>query len=118
MSARITDPKTSHDAAKIRPKKKADVRAIILAELRKRKRGLADFQLEEIVTKRAGVTPQRVRTVRAELAKPAKTAASKVNGWEGASGTWTWRSPQVTAVEGVYRESPTGRKAQVWRAVA
>lgn len=63
MSARMNDPVTSHVAGL----DKRNVAGLVLAELGKRKNGLPDHRLVEFVCRRSRVTPQRVRTVRAEL---------------------------------------------------
>lgn len=102
MTARTTDPRTSHEAGE----KKRDVRAEILAAFKRRPvKGWTDFELEPVIIDRTGVSPQRVRTVRAEL-----------TGWEPHP---TERDRKVLRpIQPVFRQTrktPRGNSAQVFR---
>lgn len=92
--ARTSDPRTSHEAGT----RKRDVREEILAAFRRRPaKGWTDFELEAVIVDRTGVSPQRVRTVRAEL--------SDVYGpYRDIEPAW-----------GVTRKTPRGHAAQVYR---
>lgn len=97
--ARTTDPKTSHDASK----NKRDVRAEILAAFRKRPvKGWTDFELEPYIIDRTGVSPQRVRTVRAALTEPFPELPIDPE-------------QPIRPARGVTRHTPRGHAAQVFR---
>ena len=105
--ARATDPQTSHSAGK----GKRDVRAEILAAFRRRPvKGWTDFELEAVIVDKTGVSPQRVRTTRAELTGKRM---------DGPHGFW-YQAPGehgdcIVPVEGVTRPTPRGYAAQVFR---
>jgi hypothetical protein len=105
--ARTTDPSTSHKAAE----GKRDVRAEILAAFHRRPvKGWTDFELEPVIVDATGVSPQRVRTVRAELTRPTSGVLPG-----RFSATWTWSAAPLAAVEGATRATPRGHRAQVFR---
>jgi len=102
--ARATDPQTSHDAGT----NKRDVRAAILAAYKRRpEKGWTDFELEPVIVDQTGVSPQRVRTARAELTG------------------WTQHPTEldrmillpIQAVYGRTRKTPRGHSAQVFRLI-
>lgn len=100
--ARTADPRTSHEAAT----GKRDVRTEILNAFRRRPvKGWTDFELEAVIVDRTGVSPQRVRTVRAEL-----------TGWTAHP---TERDRRlllpIQPVYGQFRKTPRGLNAQVFR---
>lgn len=85
--SRTTDPVTSHEAAA--GVDGADSRAAVLAELRLRRLGLADFELQEQLAGR--FSEARIRTARHELAEAGLVESL-----------------------GIYRLTRAGRRAQVW----
>lgn len=99
--ARATDPQTSHDAGR----NKRDVRTEILNAFKRRPvKGWTDFELEAVIVDRTGVSPQRVRTCRAEL-----------TGWTYNPALGRKVLLPIQAVYGEYRKTPRGLKAQVFR---
>lgn len=99
--ARTSDPRTSHEAAT----GKRDVRAEILNAFRRRPvKGWTDFELEAVIVDRTGVSPQRVRTVRAEL-----------TGWVYVPVLDRKVLKPIQPVYGQFRKTPRGLNAQVFR---
>lgn len=95
--SRATDPATSHKAAQ----KKPDVKAHILAAFDRRPvKGWTDFELEQEITAKTGVSPQRVRTARAELTSWATIPYV--------------RSGPIRPRVGVFRKTERGFDAQVY----
>jgi hypothetical protein len=85
--ARKTDPETSHEAAlKVRNRPSEDA---VYRELKKRKTGLADFELEARLAGK--FFPQRVRTARSELVKQGRVRFAES-----------------------YRMTRSGRRSRVW----
>lgn len=99
--ARTADPRTSHEASS----RKRDVREEILAAFRRRPaKGWTDFELESVIVDRTGVSPQRVRTVRAEL-----------TGWQHSDTLGRKILLPIQPVYGQTRTTPRGHRAQVFR---
>lgn len=89
--SRSTDPTTSVDAGRAADLKGSQ--AAVLAIVRLGKRGWAQFEIEKNLPE---FSPSRVRSAVSELVERGL----------------------VVAVEGKFRETPYGRTAQVYRAVA
>jgi hypothetical protein len=101
ITARATDPRTSHEAAQ----GKRNVADEILAAFRRRPvKGWTDFELEPVIIDKTGVSPQRVRTVRAEL-----------TGWFHSEAHGRKILKPIQPVYGETRKTPRGLKAQVFR---
>lgn len=100
-TTRTNDPRTSHEAGT----GKRDVRSEILAAFHRRPaKGWTDFELESVIVDRTGVSPQRVRTVRAEL-----------TGWMWAPGLGRRIMKPIQPVYGQTRTTPRGHRAQVFK---